>query len=213
MTDRQRGCVYQAGKNASYATLTKHDEEGLLEWSRHWGGRGDAGANAVTVDSSGDIIIMGHFSDDLQVGVTHLSSRGAVATYLSKLNSRGDVIWSVRVEGISPGKVTGYGIVVDGSDNIFVTGAFEGTLVYGTEQFASSGGQDVFVMKFDGGNGNTLWAMSAGGSGQDSGNSIAADKYGNLYVTGSFSDTAFFGTQALKSHGDLDVFWMKLGSK
>ncbi|MCB9069668.1 MAG: SBBP repeat-containing protein [Calditrichae bacterium] len=39
-----------------------------------------------------------------------------------------------------------------------------------------------------------LWVKSAGGSGNDYGNSIAVDDNGNSYVTGYFRNTATFGT-------------------
>lgn len=192
--------------------LTKHSGEGLLLWSRHWGGIGDAGGTSVAVDSDGNVYVMGHFSGSLNVGSTLLTSTGACATYVNKLSSAGDVLWSLRIEGHSPGRITGYGLAVDDSNSVIVTGAFEGTLLYGSEKITSAGKQDIFVLKIDS-DGQVLWALSAGGAGQDSGNSIAADKYGDLYVTGSFSDTAFFGSSALESRGDLDVFWMKLRSR
>jgi len=211
------GNAYETGRSTSgRALLTKHSGEGLLQWSRDWYGTGDAGGNSVAVDSFGNVFIMGHFSKDLKVGSTRLTSTGAVATYINKLDAGGNVLWSMRVEGIagrdSPGKVTGYGIVVDGMDDVFVTGAFEGTLIYGAEKLVSAGGQDIFVMKLHGSNGDILWAMAAGGAGQDSGNSIAIDKYGDFYVTGSFTGLASFGGKLLESRGDLDVFWMKLSS-
>jgi hypothetical protein len=54
------------------------------------------------------------------------------------------------------------------------------------------------------------WAVSAGGTGDDSGWSIAIDSQGNQYVTGSFYNTASFGTYTLTSNGSFDVFAAKL---
>ena len=47
------------------------------------------------------------------------------------------------------------------------------------------------------------------GSGDDSGNAVKIDKFGNRYVTGFFSTTASFSGTALTSHGDTDVFLAK----
>jgi len=50
--------------------------------------------------------------------------------------------------------------------------------------------QDAFAMKLDGA-GNVLWATLLGGSGVDSGQSIAVDAQGNAYVAGVTSSTDF----------------------
>ncbi len=47
------------------------------------------------------------------------------------------------------------------------------------------------------------------GSGDDSGNAVRVDKFGNRYVTGFFSSTANFNGTALTSHGDTDIFLAK----
>jgi len=205
------GNVYETGRTGQ-AWTSKHSGDGMLEWSRNWRGTGDEGGNAVAVDSSGNVFVVGHFSSTLQVGTTHLTSIGSCATFINKLSPTGVELWSVSVQATSPGKVAGYGIAVDDMGNVLVTGAFEGTLMYGAATIKSAGGQDVFVMKLDS-LGNILWALSAGGEGQDSGNSIAVDRFGDLYVTGSFSGRASFGDADLESQGDLDVFWMKLSGK
>lgn len=58
-----------------------------------------------------------------------------------------------------------------------------------------------------------VWAVSAGGTGSDSGNSIDVDTHGNIYVTGSFSSsTITFGTTTLINAGDNDIFIVKYDS-
>lgn len=206
------GNVYETGRSGSSAIVTKHSGEGDLQWTRQWFGTGDENGDAITVDSADNIFVLGHFSDNIDVGATRLTSAGTCAAFINKLNGAGDIIWSVAVESLSNGKVAGYGIAVDDSSNVFVTGAFEGSLIHGPNTLRSNGEQDIFVLKLDM-NGNIMWAISAGGAGQDSGNSIALNHNGDVYVTGSFSGTASFGNTMLSSDGDLDVFWMKLGSR
>lgn len=201
------GNLFEATRSEGLATVTKHNAEGREEWKRFWDGSGDSGANAIVADSIGNIFILGQFSENLYVGSTELTSNGACATFVNKLNTDGDILWSVQLAGI--GKVNGYGIVADDENNVVVTGAFEGTLAVGTEMLRSAGGQDVFVAKLSS-DGSVMWGMAAGGPGQDYGSSVAADKYGDMYVTGAFSGTASFGSTTLQSQGELDIFWMKL---
>ena len=65
----------------------------------------------------------------------------------------------------------------------------------------------MFIAKLDSG-GSWLWAERAGCSNPDSGNSIAVDPLGNVYVIGDFDDydSADFGNTTLNSSGGDDVF-------
>ena len=62
------------------------------------------------------------------------------------------------------------------------------------------------------------WAKNIGGSATDQGNSIIVDRYGNVYSTGFFMDSADFDPNPksvtnLYSNGSADIFISKLDSK
>lgn len=73
----------------------------------------------------------------------------------------------------------------------YVTGGFSSTARFGNKTFTSAGGTDIFLAKF-GRSGELLWLIQAGGSGDDVGNDIALDREQNIYVAGSFTDSATF---------------------
>lgn len=54
--------------------------------------------------------------------------------------------------------------------------------------------------------GNAMWTRRAGGTASDIGSEAAVGPDGTLYVTGSFQDTAQFGTTSLTSAGGFDGF-------
>tara|TARA_B000000565_G_scaffold225183_1_gene180987 strand:+ start:2806 stop:6009 length:3204 start_codon:yes stop_codon:yes gene_type:complete len=57
------------------------------------------------------------------------------------------------------------------------------------------------------------WAQKVGGSSADDhSNAIAIDANGDVYVTGSFEQTATFGSTTLSSAGDFDIFVAKMNS-
>lgn len=56
------------------------------------------------------------------------------------------------------------------------------------------------------------WARQAGANQDDVGNAIAADQFGNSYVTGSFKGTVTFGGFSLTSLGSSDIFVAKYNS-
>lgn len=106
---------------------------------------------------------------------------------------------------------SGFGIAVDGAGNVYVTGAYSGTATFGTTPKTSAGLTDIFVAKYNN-SGNLLWIQSAGGAGEDYGNVIAVDGAGNVYVTGTYSSTATFGSTNKTSAGSYDVFIAKYNS-
>ncbi len=56
------------------------------------------------------------------------------------------------------------------------------------------------------------WAVSGGGISSDYGQKIARDNAGNLYILGTYSGSADFGTTTLTAQGGNDVFVAKLSS-
>ncbi len=90
-----------------------------------------------------------------------------------------------------------YATVSDPSGNVFTTGSFNGRADFdpGAGEFFLSSityyEQDIFVSKVDI-NGNFLWAVRIGSSGNDMGSGIAADASGNVYITGRFYNTVDF---------------------
>jgi hypothetical protein len=70
------------------------------------------------------------------------------------------------------------------------------------------GDNDAFLAKYDM-NGNLIWAKQAGAYQSDKALSITADGSGNVYITGYFNDTAFFGNTTIYGYGDNDIYLAK----
>jgi hypothetical protein len=112
----------------------------------------------------------------------------------------------------------GYALANDTSNNVYVTGYYQGTVDFdpgtGVSNLTSAGGYDVFIVKLDA-SGNFVWAKSVGGTSGDRGFGIASDNSGNVYVTGRFGGTVDFdpnaGTFNLTSAGT-DAFVLKLNT-
>ncbi|MBL0341837.1 MAG: T9SS type A sorting domain-containing protein [Bacteroidetes bacterium] len=107
----------------------------------------------------------------------------------------------------------GTSVATDASGNVYVTGSFNSpTITFGTTTLTNAGGNDIFIVKYDA-NGNVLWAMSAGGAGDERGNSVSTDSGGNVFMTGFFDSPAItFGTTILPNAGGFypyDIFIVK----
>ncbi len=106
----------------------------------------------------------------------------------------------------------GYKSFTTPSGETYVTGKFKSSSVdFGNGVVLSpvSGNYDIYVAKYNT-DGVAQWAVAAGGSSADEGDAITVDENGNVYVTGAFFKTAYFGTDSLVSSYNWDVFVAKL---
>ncbi|MCI0748547.1 MAG: SBBP repeat-containing protein, partial [Verrucomicrobia subdivision 3 bacterium] len=79
----------------------------------------------------------------------------------------------------------------------------------GPTNLSGIGGNDIAVVKYDN-KGQVLWATRAGGTTNDQGRAMVLDGAGDIYLTGHFRGTGFFGTTNVQSSGLDDVFVAKL---
>ena len=179
-------------------------------WAVRAGGLSNDYGRGIAVDASGDALVTGFFQGMATFGSTSLVSNGSSDVFVGKVSSGGVWEWAVRAGGSS--NDFGYGdIAVDASGGTLVTGFFQDTAMFGSTSLVSSGSSDVFVGKVSSG-GVWEWAVRAGGSSSDYGDSIAVDASGGALVTGYFQGTAIFGNTSLVSSGNNDVFVGKVGS-
>lgn len=203
------------------AFVLKLDSSGGFVWADRFGAGADDSGKSIAVDSSGNVYATGYFQGtvdfDPGVGTNNLVSAGGFDVFVQKLDSAGSLVWAKSVGSTSSD--TGDGIAVDGSGNVYATGSFLGTVDFdpgaGTTNLTSTGSSDIFIQKLDS-SGNLVWARSTGGTGGDTGLSVAVDGSGNVHVTGSFQATVDFdpgaGIANLASAGSADIFVQKLDS-
>lgn len=91
-------------------------------------------------------------------------------------------------------------IVTDSSSNVYVCGRFEGIMdadpSSSNHHLNSNGDYDLFLVKLSE-NGDLIWAISIGGTGNDDATDIAIDSNQNICVTGGFTDQVDFDPDPL----------------
>ena len=178
-------------------------------------------AYSVKLDSSANVYTTGTFEGTVDFdpgpGVENLTSSGSNSDiFVSKLDASGNYVWAKSFG--STRSDSGQSVEVDSFGNVYITGAFAGTVDFdpgpGVENLTSTpgGNVDVFVSKLDA-SGNYVWARNFAGPSAGA-NSVEVDSFGNVYTTGSFSDTADFdpgpGVENLTAIRYGDVFVSKL---
>ncbi|HOY85609.1 MAG TPA: SBBP repeat-containing protein [Candidatus Syntrophosphaera sp.] len=187
--------------------VCKLDSAGNYLWAVHAGGDNGGLVNDIVLDRFGNIYITGAFWGSVSFGTTTLTSNGSDDIFVSKLDNNGNFLWAKHAGGAAYDE--GHSIALDSSGASYVTGLFHGTADFGSTSLTSNGYNDIFVCKIDA-SGNFVWAKQAGGTGLDNGYGIAVDNLGNCYVTGSFNDSATFGSSTLISSGSYDIFVCKI---
>lgn len=86
---------------------------------------------------------------------------------------------------------------VDSAGNVYVAGTYQNWLTINdslvSQDLLSYGGRDIYLCKYDA-SGKLCWVTGAGGIGDESVGGIDTDRDGNVYITGGFRYTAFFGS-------------------
>ncbi|MEO8148619.1 MAG: SBBP repeat-containing protein [Bacteroidia bacterium] len=188
-------------------------------WAKSVGGSGNEVNKGVAVDDSGYVYTIGTFEGTVDFdpgpGTFNLTSAGILDFFILKLDSAGNFVWAKSIGGT--GTDAAYGVTVDASGNIYVTGRFNGQVDFdpgaGIYNLTSAGYMDVFVLNLRN-TGDFNWAKSMGGTGDDEAFSVHLDNFGNVYITGYFEGTADFNPDAgifnLTSNGGIDAFVCKL---
>lgn len=194
-------------------------QEPQFEWAAGFGSSGSELGRHMVVDNAGNTYITGHFSGTVDfnpgTGTFNLTSNGERDIFILKLNASGGFVWAKAVGGIYYDE--GTSITLDSFGNVYVTGAYQGTVDFdpgpGIQNLTWSGSLDIFVLKLSAA-GNFIWVKKIGGIYGDNSHSITTTATGYVYITGSYGNTVDFnpgtGTFNVTSNGDSDIFILKL---
>ncbi len=194
VTGSTEGILGASAFGLSDIFLAKFDSSGNLVFIKQFGTTGNDIGYGITLDSSGNVYITGSTE-----GVLGASAFGLLDVFLAKFDSSGNLVF-IKQFGTT-GNDIGYGITLDSSGNVYITGSTEGVL--GASAF---GLLDVFLAKFDS-SGNLVFIKQFGTTGNDIGYGITLDSSGNVYITGSTA-----GVLGASAFGLLDVFLAKLNT-
>ena len=153
-----------------------------LGWNTFLGGGSFQYGEGITLDSSGNIYVVG--ISTLGLGDTVKRSYSANEDiFVAKLDINGNYLWNTFLGGV--GADRGYSIKLDSQGNIYVVGLSNSSWGDNIKK-AFTQSNDIVVVKLDA-DGNYLWNAFLGGSGDDIGNDIIIDNNDNLYIVGNSS--------------------------
>lgn len=196
--------------------IQKLDSDGNFIWVKVLGGIEDDHALGLAIDNANNLIITGEFNGtadfDPNAGVSNLVSIGGSDVFVSKLDSSGGFIWAKSFEG---NVGSGYSIVTDDLNNIYLTGNFEATMDFdpgvNIDERTTVGDKDIFIAKLSEA-GDLVWVNTYGSLDEDYGRRIAINGSNDIFVTGHFSGNIDFGTTNgnVNYQSDQDIFIQKI---
>ncbi len=187
------GYSYGSGTDYDFATI-RYCPNGDTAWVRRYNGpdNGEDGGSDIAVDASGNVYVTGRSC----CSVTH-NDYTTIKYY-----PNGDTAWLRKYNGPGNTDDWAYGIAVDGSGNVYVTGL----------SWPSGGwNSDYATIKYYP-DGDTAWVRTYNGPGDylDVALAIVVDGLGNVCVTGtSWDSETFLDLATIKYHPDGDTAWVR----
>jgi hypothetical protein len=185
------------------AFVVKLNSSGERQWNTFMGASAYDLARRIAVDGSGNVYVSGVSKATWGSPVNPYA--GGLDAFVVKLNSRGERQWNTFMGASTTDE--GWGIAVDGSGNVYVSGVSKAT--WGSPVNPFAGRQDVFVVKLNS-SGERLWHTFMGSPDWAMWPFIGVDGSGNVYVSGWSAET--WGTPLNPHGGSRDVFVVKLNS-
>jgi hypothetical protein len=133
----------------------------------------------------------------IPVQLDHLTLEGPITGvdfFLAKLNTNGQYLWAREVPGNGSFEVAHHNFLqLDDFGSIYLTGTLSGGTTQWTEQVSTTTGtfsnREVVLLRYLD-NGALNFAFTAGGSQNDSGQSLSVNAAGDAYLTGMMQGTA-----------------------
>ncbi|MDX2304244.1 MAG: T9SS type A sorting domain-containing protein [Microscillaceae bacterium] len=179
------------------------------QWGIGMGGSRADQLNDMTVDTQGNVYVIGNFQKELSLDASliaqSLQSKGKDDVVVAKYDSLGRLVWAFPIGG--SGKDIGNSISLDFAGNFYITGSFEGTVDFDpadetTKILDSQSGADAFLAKYDT-SGHFMWGFQIGGQeGIGSGSQVKVHTDGSVFLSGYFGGPADFdpGSKELTLH-------------
>ncbi|HQP04706.1 MAG TPA: T9SS type B sorting domain-containing protein [Bacteroidales bacterium] len=168
---------------------------GEMQWIKQVGSDANNDrVNDVTADGDGNVIVAGFFDHDDQ------------PVFVRKYDAQGTEIWTKLTGGDADASAVS--ITSDLSNNLFVTGWFSGTAVFGNSMFGAMGNKDAFFIKISH-DSEILMVKTMGSGNNDEGRDVCLDYLQNIIVGGLYSSNIYIEGSPYTSEGLTDGFVIK----
>jgi len=193
--------------------VMKTDLTGNVLWSKGAGGPGNDFINKIGLNNNGKLLLTGGYSDtSVTFDATVLQNNGKADYLLVQLDTSGITDWATGAGDTA--NDAGSSLIADEFGNVYVCGSFyAANITIGATTLINNGLlADVFIAKYDA-QGNSLWAISVGGTASDIPRDLSLNNSGRMFIAGNFqSPLVIFGNDSITNSGSDDIFFARLGA-
>ncbi len=203
------GALTTSGDSDRDLFVASLDADGNENWSRSIDSTGSqAMARHVSVDSVGDVVVVGHFSDSVNLG-DGVAAVDQFSYFVAKYSAAsGSLIWSHVLEsdssifGSDLGNLPNLQVAIDSADGVVLSADFSGSLDLGLGggNPSATNSRDALIARYDV-DGDLDWHAVLSGAGKEAVNSIAVDSNDRVVVGGSFTNSITIGATTLSAPG------------
>ena len=154
-------------------------------YTQQFGTSSEDRPQGIATDSAGNVYVAGYTTG----AVAGATNAGDYDLFVTKYNAAGVSQWASQLGNANADYP--YGLAVDGSGNVYVTGTTSGAFDGNT----AAGQQDIFLVKYDSA-GAKAWSRQYGTGTTDWALGIAVSGAGDVYVAAAFDDDIDSSTNA-----------------
>ena len=194
------------GSGGEDGLMIRFNSIGEAAWVNRIAGPGNERVLAVTSDAAGNYYATGYFESTAGISGVFFQSNGNKDLFIAKYSQGGVLNWVKNLGSV--GDDMGTGVACDALGSVYLTATYSDSLRFITKagdtvRYASAGGNDILIMKFDD-QGNIVSHARAGGLGNDLSADILVHASG-IAITGTFSGKAGFKNDTITSNGSTDI--------
>jgi hypothetical protein len=189
---------------------------GACAWSRAFGDGADQLALGLAVGEDQGAVLTGTFAGTLDFGGATMplvpnagpAVNGNTEIFVAKLDQAGQALLS-RTIGDPPYDLNqaSLGIAVDSSNDVLITGTFEGALLVTGEPIFNEGPPDLFLGKLTGSSLLSQWCLTSGdGASHQYSRSVAVGPSKNIVFAGFYTGDVKLGDKVIEAGPDVDIF-------
>jgi len=171
------------------------------------GAAGTESIDDLQTNADQHLFACGRFNSGFEIEGTPLVNAGNADVFLLKMNADASLDWAVS--GGSSSLDASAGIALT-ETQIYWTGTYWLDAAFGELTLtAEKSAKSIFLLEYSL-EGEVNWNLSIHGTGTKTVTDIQSDEEGNIYLTGSFSDSLFVMDRALRAKSETDLFVLKL---